>query len=121
MDINLHYTIDGDVPVVLIRPVDLFFQEVELAIKIFEYSIWNRPKGLDIRKYVFNKYVSVYMMETEIKNFITQECDNASNFDWDLSVYILNVEETKASSEVIVIEMKIDFNGETITNKFLIN
>lgn len=115
MDINLHAT-DGNY--ILTNDIDLLFQEVELAIKIISGEIWNRPMGLDIQQYVFNKYVSVYRMKQEMKNFIVNECSKANLFNWDLNVNIMNIE----GKDLIKIEFTIndDVNKEAIKQQFLI-
>ncbi len=112
IDINLHGDETGFL--MIEHPIDLFFQEVELAVKIIEREIWNIPEGLDIEKYVFNKYVSFNQIETEVKNFIEEYCEHASEYIWDCKVSIMN-------NEYLIINFTIkDEHGDELTNNFLI-
>lgn len=114
MDINLNYGEPNNTkPLILTDPVDLFFQEVELAIKVFRTEVWNRPDGIDIQQYVLNKFVSTYQMKIEISTFIERECANAGNFVWELNVYI-------SEQNIIVINLQINLENDIATNQFFI-
>jgi len=114
MDININYGREGNVkPLILTEPIDLLFQEVELGIRIMRNEIWNMPEGIDIQQYVLNKFVSVFQMRTEIKSFIERQCTNAANFVWDLNVYI-------SEQNIIVINFKVNFENDIVTNQFFI-
>lgn len=118
MDINLNFGTDGDDTLLLMNDFDLFMQEVELAIKVIEGTIWNRPNGLDINSYVFNKYISTYAMRTEIVSFIARECEHANSFQWDVKVQILRQND----EELILITMTVNKGGNDVrTNKFIIS
>lgn len=119
VDINLRFgENENEDNVLIFDDFELFMQEIELGIKIIEGSIWNKPHGLDINSYVFNKYISTFAMRNEIKSFITRECEHADKFSWDVDVKIIR----ERDEEFILITMTVHKGPEDIrTNKFLIS
>ena len=116
MDINLDF--DGTNNPLITDDFSLFLQEVELAIKIIEGTIWNKPLGLDINTYVFNKFISAFAMRTEVKSFIEKECERASMFNWDVNVQV----KKEADAEYILISMSIYKTEEDLQiTKFIIS
>jgi len=117
MDINLHFDNETGSQLLLTDDLKLFQQEIELAIKIIEGEIWNRPKNLDINRYLFNKYLSVYNIRNEIVNFITEECEHSNLFEWDLDIKFI---KNELNEEFLLINITVYRNEEAYENKFLI-
>lgn len=115
-DFNLDF--DGTNNLMITDEYSLFIQEVELAIKIIEGSIWNKPEGLDIQAYVFNKFISAYQMKTEIRSYIERECEHASMFPWNLDVKLVRNKD----KEYLLITMIVYRTEEdALTHKFIIS
>ncbi len=99
-------------------PLHLFFQEIELAIKIAPEEIWGVIKGIDLTKYLFNQYISLNQIKSEISIFIGNECNQAKNHQYEINVEIINIE----NKDLIYIEAKV-YSNENSTNfiqKFLL-
>ena len=70
-------------------PLHLFFQEIELAIKIAPEEIWGVIKGIDLTKYLFNQYISLNQIKAEIThadkthhNILLNHTFNEQQIEW---------------------------------------
>jgi len=71
---------------ILTNPLELFFQEIELAIKIAPNEIWGIVDAINISRYVFNKYVTITQIKNEITTYINRNCQHSSDYNFDVSV-----------------------------------
>lgn len=105
-DINLYNSDDINLNVI-ISPLHLFFQEIELAVKIAPGEIWGTQYAIDLNKYLFNQYVTLNQIKNEVSTFIGKNCSQSQFFQYDTDVQILNIE----NKDLIYIEITI-YNTE---------
>ena len=104
---------------IITNPLHLFFQEVELAVKIAPNQIWGIKYAIDLNKYLFNQYITINQIKNELSSFIGNECNQAKNHEYIINVEVLNVD----SKDLIYIEIIIYSNdGENteFIQKFLL-
>lgn len=103
---------------IISNPLHLFFQEIELAVKIGTGEIWGVKYAIDLNSYLFNQYISVNQIKNEISTFIAMNCEQAKNHQYDLEVKILNVE----NKDLIYIEITIysETENKEFIQKFLL-
>lgn len=99
-------------------PLHLFFSEIELAIKISPEEIWGVKNGIDLTKYLFNQYISLNQIKSEISTFIGNECSQSKKHQYEINVEIINIE----NKDLIYIEAKVYSNEESkeFIQKFLL-
>jgi hypothetical protein len=116
-DINIHGTsIDDNI---IENPFQLFFQEIELAIKISSNEIWGSRDSIELSRYLFNQYVTINQIKIEINSFVATYCPHASLYQYDIDVQILKVD----NNDLIYIEMKVylgDGTDKAFLQKFLL-
>ena len=71
---------------ILTNPLELFMQELELAIKMGPTDVYNNPSSIDIRTYVFNRYITKQRVISDISKYVIENCEHASYFNWDVDV-----------------------------------
>lgn len=120
LDLYLHGTSMNDN--ILSKPLELFFQEIELAIQIGPNEIWGMSDAINLSRYLFNQFVTVTQIRNEITNYVVKNCQHASSFP-----YIISVETLKNNngSDLIYIAFKVsalDQNGnpQDYMQKFLL-
>jgi hypothetical protein len=101
IDINLAGT--GISDNVITNDLQLFFQEVQLALSVGPDGSWGSRDSIDITKYLFNQYVTVNQIQNEIDSFITAYCSQAGTFQHSIDVSILKVN----SQDLIYIVMTV--------------
>ncbi len=128
IDINLHtgYIPEGHDRDVLEREshlitnsVELFFQEVEMCVKTSLPEVWNLPKAVDIKRYVFNKFITVTGIRNELLNYINENCSQSPNVEWDLKVMLEEGPDGKDIVFIIVSVTDPENNHEWL-NKYII-
>lgn len=105
VDLNLY---EDDVPVIT-DPLHLFLQEIELGMKIAPNQIWGIKNGVNLQKYIFNKYITMNQVKNEITSFIESNCPHASMFIYTVGVQVINVE----NRELIYITVTVNVEDET--------
>ena len=120
MDINLYFDKDNPENNVILNPLHLFIQEIELALKTAPGELWGFRYNLDITKYVFNQYITLNKIEEEISGFITNFCEHSYMFPFNVEVELVDIENTS----ILYIKATItDVNSsdkEKITQKFIL-
>lgn len=122
VDLNLYSDsiVDGDFNVID-APLHLFFQEIDLSIKINKGEIWGISDNINLKKYIFDKYITVNQIQNEVLKFISRNCQHASDFVFDVKVEFMKIE----NKELIYINVSIDstdINGDDkkFIQKFLV-
>ncbi len=120
IDLNLRYHGDDNDygNGIITNELHLFFQEIELAIKIGPGEIWGVKYSIELSKYLFNQYITTQRIKNEITNFIAYNCEHSKLFNWEVNPEILNVE----NKELIYIVVNI-YDNESDKNflqKFLL-
>jgi hypothetical protein len=116
VDINLEGT--GLQDNVIVNPLELFFQEIQLAISIGPDGSWGSRDSVDITKYLFNQYVTMNQIQNEVSAFITQYCSQARNFQWTMETQLLSV----SGKDLIYIQVTVYSSGQdkNFVQKFLL-
>jgi len=94
IDLNLHYTGENNDygNGIISNPLHLFFQEIELAIKIGPQEIWGIRYSIDLAKYLFNQYITITRIQEEMRLFIANNCEQAKNFQHEINVKIIKID-----------------------------
>lgn len=118
LDISLDYDDSNSLNNIIQDSLALFIQEIELAIKIGPEEIWGQQYSIDLKKYVFNQYITLNQIKNEIDTFINMNCEHAGEFQHDLTVQLINIE----GKDLLYIVMNIYLtDGQKVTQKFLLN
>ncbi len=104
---------------ILTEPLELFFQEIEVAVKILPNEIWGVKDALNLSKYLFNKYTTLSQVKNDISYFINKHCSQAQYFNYEISV--MNLKNPKDNSDLLYIMFTITLSDNNkIQQKFLI-
>lgn len=116
IDLNLYGTSTEDN--IITNPLHLFFQEIELSVKIGPGQLWGVRDSIELSKYLFNQYITASRIKTEITTYIAMYCPNAQNFQYEIDVKILNIE----NKDLIYIVVKVYSENENqeFIQKFLL-
>lgn len=117
MDLNL-YVSDTDInDNVIVNPLHLFFQEIELSVKIYN-GIYGCKYYIDLERFVFNKRINSDVIKNEINAFIAENCNGAKHFPFNTVVQFLKLED----KDIIYIEVTIydKDNDRNFIQKFVV-
>lgn len=114
IDINLHGDNIGNN--VIDSPLDLFFQEVEIAINTGPNEIWGVAEAINLSRYLFNKYVTLTQITNEITSYVNKNCQHAIDFDFKVNAEIVKIKE----KELIYIPFIVYVDGQEFTHKYLL-
>lgn len=104
---------------ILTEPLELFFQEIEVAVKILPNEIWGVKDSLNLSKYLFNKYTTLSQVKNDISFFINKHCSQAQYFNYEIS--ISNLKNSASGSDLLYIVFTITLSeSDKIQQKFLI-
>jgi hypothetical protein len=120
IDLYLHGSDQTDY--ILNEPLELFYQEIELALQTGVEEIWGVKSSLDLGRYVFNKYVTITQIKNEISTYISNNCIHSTYFPYEISVEMLK--NTNGSDLVYIVFniTAVDENGnpQSYKQKFLL-
>ena len=105
---------------IITNPLHLFFQEIELSIKIGPGEIWGVQYAIDLKKYLFNQYITLNQIRNELQTFIANNCEQAKNFPFNISAQIVTIE----NKDLIYISVSVyseDENKDFVQNFMLGN
>lgn len=112
--IDLSLDSDG----ILDDPFELFMQEIELAFTIYVSEIWNITGDMNLKRYIFSRYVSVSDIRNEIKSFIDSNSQFSMNFQYNIGVEI--IPSDRGDMIYITFDVKSDEKTYQTVKKFLI-
>lgn len=121
IDLNLHSTSKQEN--MITNQLELFFQEVEIAIKTFPGDVWGVTNFLNINRYVFNRYISITQIKNEIMNYIENNCACASKYNWRVNVKLYSAKDTPGQKgDLVYIELVVDRDAESgqFVNKYVL-
>lgn len=103
IDLNLHE--DNDINENIIsNELHLFFQEIELAIKIRPNEIFGVKESINLSRYLFNRYVSITQIRNEIITFLNKHCQHATLFKFTVTVETI---KGQRNNDMIYIVVKV--------------
>lgn len=70
----------------LSNPLELFMQELEMAIKMNPTDVYAKPSSIDLMTYVFNRYITKQRVISDITRYVAENCEHASYFNWTVDV-----------------------------------
>lgn len=115
IDLALHESSHKELNVID-ESLELFLQEIELAIKIGPGEIWGISDNININKYVFNKYITLSQVKNEISLFIEKNCACANRFPWSVDAQFLNIDGNKMLYIVVTVTR---MNNESVPEDFV--
>lgn len=115
IDLNLEVSDDRNKNIIT-NPLELFLQEIELLMQLAPTDIWGVNEGIDLKRYIFNKYVTLTQIKNEIKTYIGKHCQHAQYFQYNVSAEMINVE----NKELLYIVMRINSGQDIVNKKFLL-
>lgn len=113
LDINIF----GDSNDLITDPLELFFQEIALGVKIGPGEIWGIYESIDLSKYLFNQYITINQIKNEVQNFIGNNCAHAGMFQYVTDAKLLTID----GKELIYIVVKVySEDGSEFLQKFML-
>lgn len=116
IDLNIYGT--GIENNIITNPLHLFFQEIELGIKMMPGEMWGSVDAINLKKYLFSRFVTMNQIKNEIASFIATNCAHASEFQYTVDAEIINID----NKDLIYIAVRVpkgDNSGDFI-QKFLL-
>lgn len=107
---------------ILTNPIELFFQEIELSMKILPNEVWGISKAINVKRYVFNPHISITQIRNEILNFIAVNCEHAKYFNYTLSVDQIKSDSFRDMVYCLfeIQSIDVDGNQQPYRQKFLL-
>ena len=107
-DINLY---DNSNPEnnIITNELHLFFQEVELAIKLKPFEVFGQKDSINLNRYLFNRYVSITQIKNDILNYVGKNCAHAKMFKHNVSVETIKSPDNK---DMIYIKFSVFANNQ---------
>ncbi len=101
----------------------LFLQEIEIMMKLAPKSIWGVATYLDVRRYVFNKFITTSQIKVAVTSYVNKECASSKYFNWNVTCETVNTGGN--IGDLIYIQFIIEAGGDQgetheIVQKFLI-
>jgi hypothetical protein len=121
--LDLNFFPEGQDLNIITDPLELFLQEIFLSIQCGVDAIWGIRESINLTRYIYNKYVTLTQIQTEITRYIQLHSFHAGSFSWSCVAENLVDEETK--EEVIYITFKIlvpqeNGNAKELIERFLL-
>ena len=88
--------------------VELFMQELELAVKMLPSDVWGIKDFLNINRYVFSQYITLTQVINDISNYVQNNCAHAAEHQWQVNAEFVEVE----NRDFLHILFTIYLNGE---------
>ena len=118
VDLNLYSNSEDITANIIVAPLHLFFQEIELAVTIAPNELWGFKDNIELDKYLFNQYITINQIKNEITRFISDNCEHASLFQHTIEVQLLNVEGKDLI--YIVISIYSEEEDKSFVQKFVL-
>ena len=98
----------------------LFLQEVELAVKMEPGDVWGIYDSIDVSKYVFNQYITLNQVRTEIETYIANHCAHAEMFQWEVEPELIELEQNSIPVLHIIFTVEGGEEYGSVTSRFLV-
>jgi hypothetical protein len=120
VDLYLHGTsIDENI---LTQSLELYFQEIELAIQIGKNEVWGVSSSIDLKRYLFNHYVTLTQIKNEISTYLSLYCEHYKYFPTSITAETIKNSNGSDLIYIVVTVSATDENGvkQDYKQKFLI-
>lgn len=94
----------------------LFMQEIEIAVLSDSESMWGNGGGLNLRRYVYNRFVNTAHIRSEVEEHIRTNCPHANMFNFDIAASFITIEQ----SDVLYIKATVYTDGGNAVKSFAI-
>src|SRR5690606_24834772 len=118
MDINLYFDPDNPDNNIITNEFHLFLQEIEIAIKTGAEEMWGYRYSIDLKKYIFNQYITLPDVENEISTFIGNFTNYSHMFQYSVNAELVEIDK----NVVLYIKTTITDpdNNQKLTHKFIL-
>lgn len=117
IDLALHGSSRFDC--ILENSIELFMQELEIAVKMLPSDVWGIKDFLNINRYVFSQYVTLSQVINDITDYVTYNCQHASEHQWFVNAEFVTVENRDFLHIIFNIQDASDEISEDYKVKFL--
>lgn len=115
LDLNLHEsTILSKDDNILSLDIELFLQEVELAIKMEPTDVYGHYGTFSLYNYVFSQFVTEGEIIDAITEHIKDNCFHSYLFNWEVEVEFVT---TAQRNSILLIKMYV--NGDKPSDRFM--
>lgn len=116
VDLNLAF--DDESKNVITNKLELFLQEIYLALMIAPMEIWGVKDSIDLNQYLFSKYITQSFIATEITAYIAKHCAHSSEFTYNIESEIA---PDNHGNDMVLIAMTIfNADGSKILKRFVL-
>lgn len=116
IDLSLHqHSNENKNNNILESSLELFMQELEIAVKMMPADVWGIKNFLDINKYVFSQYVTLSQVINDITDYVIYNCQHASYHQWHVNAEFVEVENKDFLHIMFSIQ---DINESGISEEF---
>ena len=111
IDLNLHeFTVLSKDDNVLCSKIELFLQELEIAIKMGPTDVYGHYHTFNLQSYVFSQFVTEGQIIQALNEHIKNNCFHSIYFDWNIDVKF-------ETTQMLVIRFYI--SGDKPSEKFM--
>ena len=82
--------------------LELFFQEVAMALKIGMNDTFGSIKEIGLRSFLFSKYIPNSLIHDRITEFISKNCEHSFVYPWTIEVELMKAENKKDLLHIIM-------------------
>lgn len=116
VDLNLAF--DDESINVITNKLELFLQEIYLALMIAPMEIWGIKDSIDLNQYLFSKYITESFIGKELQSYISKHCAHSSEFTYDV---IAEIAPDNHGNDMVLISMTIyNADGSKILKRFVL-
>ena len=86
-----------------------------------DYDVWGIKDFLNINRYVFNQYITLTQVINDVTDYVTYNCQHASDFQWSVNAEFVEVENKDFLHVVFNIHLTDENNESGVYKvKFLV-
>lgn len=118
VDINISFKPSNSIEKPLLtNNLELFLQEIYLAVRIAPGEIWGVFEAIDLNQYVFNRYITTNFINSEITKFISNNCSQSDNFNYQIDS---EIKLDDYNNELIMINCTVLYEDGAILKTFIL-
>ena len=116
VDLNLAF--EDESKNVITSKLELFLQEIYLALMIAPMEIWGIKDSIDLNQYLFSKYITESFIGAEIASYIGKHCAHSSEFTYDINAEI--APDNHGNDMVLISATIYNVDGSKILKQFVL-